>query len=294
MTPAQARAFRAVAAEGSFTAAAKALNLSQPTLTTQVNAIEKRYNVELFHRSSRGVHLTSTGAHLLSIVRRMFNSYDEAIAYLEEVHGMRRGHIRVGSYGPYDVTRILSRYNERHPGIQISLTFANSREIAHRLLDYDIDVGICGRMEPREELLSVPFSKPRLIIIAPRSEAWNERSSIKPAELASHCIILREAGSAARQAFEMLLLQSGVVRTNYIEVGSREGVVSAVAAGLGVSAIFDEGLLPEDKIVRLAITGSAIQSHVDVMCLKERRNNLPIRSFLAIARELSSSRQARL
>ena len=50
-----------------------------------------RYKVELFHRTSRGVRVTETGAHLLAIVRRMFGSYDEAVAFLDEVHGMRQG-----------------------------------------------------------------------------------------------------------------------------------------------------------------------------------------------------------
>ena len=58
MTPAQARAFVAVASEGSFTAAARRLNVSQPTITSQVGLIEKLYNVELFHRQGRGVRLT--------------------------------------------------------------------------------------------------------------------------------------------------------------------------------------------------------------------------------------------
>ena len=84
MTPAQARAFHAVAVEGSFTAAAKLLNLSQPTLTHQVKLIESRYKVELFHRTSRGARLTATGAELLAIVRRMFSDYDEAVAFLRE------------------------------------------------------------------------------------------------------------------------------------------------------------------------------------------------------------------
>ena len=119
MTPAQARAFHAVAVEGSFTAAARALNLSQPTLTNQVKLIETRYRVELFHRTSRGVQLTETGSRLLSIVRRMIGSYDEAVAFLDEVHGLRQGHLRVGSYEPYDVSRVLARYVERYPGVQV-------------------------------------------------------------------------------------------------------------------------------------------------------------------------------
>src|SRR6266446_5487402 len=123
MTPAQARAFHAVAVEGSFTAAAKSLHLSQPTLTHQVKLIETR-------------------AGLLAIVRRMFAGYDEAVAFLDEAHGMRQGHLRVGSYEPYDLSRVLARFIERYPGIQISARFANSPELSSRLLQYDIDVAV--------------------------------------------------------------------------------------------------------------------------------------------------------
>ena len=61
MSPTQARAFHAVAMAGSFTAASKILNVSQPTMTTQVKELEALYGVELFHRHPRGVVLTDTG-----------------------------------------------------------------------------------------------------------------------------------------------------------------------------------------------------------------------------------------
>ena|SRR6516165_508987 len=79
MTPSQARAFLAVATEGSFTAAARCLAVSQPTVTSQVGDIEKKYKVELFHRSARGASLTPAGAVLLPLVRRMFASFEEAL-----------------------------------------------------------------------------------------------------------------------------------------------------------------------------------------------------------------------
>ena len=176
MTPAQARAFHAVAVEGSFTAAAKSLHLSQPTLTHQVKLIETRYKVELFHRTSRGARLTETGAGLLAIVRRMFAGYDEAVAFLDEAHGMRQGHLRVGSYEPYDLSRMLVRFIERYPGIQISARFANSPELSNRLLQYDIDVAVLASTERREEFLAMPFRQPRLIAIAPRNETWSPAS----------------------------------------------------------------------------------------------------------------------
>ena len=286
MTPAQARTFHMVAVAGSFTAAAKSLHLSQPTLTHQVKLIERRYNVELFHRTSRGVRLTATGAGLLAIVRRMFAGYDEAVAFLEEVHGMRQGHLRVGSYEPYDLSRMLARFIERYPGIQVSARFANSPDLSSRLMQYELDVAVLAGSEHRKEFLAMPFRRPRLIAIAARNSTWAKRDSVRPADFASQTLIVREAGSTARQAFEQLLLEAGISKARHFEFNSREGVLSAVAAGMGISAIFDEGLLPEDRIVRLPIKGCNIRSNIEVACLKERRNSAPIRAFLGIANEL--------
>ena len=284
MTPAQARAFHAVAVAGSFTAAARALNLSQPTLTHQVKLIEQRYKVELFQRTGRGVRVTETGAHLLTVVRRMFDSYDEAVAFLNEVHGMRQGHLRVGSYEPFDVSRVLARFVASHPGIQITARVANSPELAQMLLDYDVDVAVLAGSERRAEFHAAPFRQPRLIVIAPRTKQWITRSGIRPAELAGQPLIVREAGSVARQAFERLLSDAGISRPRVIEYSTREGVLSAVAAGLGLSAVFDEGLLPEERIVRLPIRGHVTRLDVQLMYLAERRDNAPIRAFVGIAR----------
>jgi aminoethylphosphonate catabolism LysR family transcriptional regulator len=286
MTPAQARAFHAVAVEGSFTAAAKLLNLSQPTLTHQVKLIETRYKVELFHRTSRGARLTETGAELLAIVRRMVAGYDEAVAFLDEVHGMRQGHLRVGSYEPYDLSRVLARFIERYPGVEISAQFANSPELATRLLQYDIDVAVLAGTERRAEFSAMPFRQPRLIAIVPRNAAWAKRDGLRRADLANETLIVREAGSIARQAFDKLLLDAGISKPRCFEFNSREGVLSAVAAGMGISAIFDEGLLPEDRLLRLPIKGCNIRSNIEVACLRERRNSAPIRAFLNIAKEL--------
>jgi DNA-binding transcriptional LysR family regulator len=71
MTPTQARAFLAVAIEGSFSQAANRLNVSQPSVTTHVGLIERQYKAELFHRTGRGVRLSPAGTALLPMVRRV-------------------------------------------------------------------------------------------------------------------------------------------------------------------------------------------------------------------------------
>jgi DNA-binding transcriptional LysR family regulator len=147
---------------------------------------------------------------------------------------------------------------------------------------------VLASSERREEFLAMPFRQPRLIAIAPRNATWAKRDSLRPADFASETLIVREVGSTARQAFEKLLLESGISKPTCFEFNSREGVLSAVAAGMGISAIFDEGLLPEDRIVRLPIKGCNVRSKIEVACLKERRNSAPIRAFLGIAKELAA------
>src|SRR5437762_12605584 len=119
MTPTQARAFLAVARKGSFSEAARSLGISQPTVTTQIKQIEKAHEVELFYRSGRGAVLTPIGETLLPHIRRMFGSFEEASTYLDDIQGMRRGHLRLGSYGPYDIVKLVAFYGARYPAVSI-------------------------------------------------------------------------------------------------------------------------------------------------------------------------------
>lgn len=283
MTPTQAKAFFAVAVEGSFTKAAKKLGVSQPTITTHVKQLEALCKVELFHRTSRGVTLTPTGANLQQIVRRMFGCFDEASGYLDDVAGMRRGHLRVGSYGPYDAMPMLAQFRVDHPGITMSAVFANSSVLSRQIQDYEIDIAVLSRASYPQTFHIMPFSEPPLVVIASANSDWRGRGRIDPVELQDHHLIMREKGSTARRAFERVLLEAGVAGYSFDEICSREGVVAAVAVGMGLGAIFDEGALREDQVVKLAVDGTTPISPVDVVCLKERRDNPVIDAFLAIA-----------
>lgn len=287
MTPAQARAFQAVASTGSFTAAARSLGVSQPTVTNQVKQLELHYAVELFHRSGRGARLTETGVELLAIVRRMFGSHREAVEFLQASQGMRRGHLRLGAYGPYAAMRLMARFRQRYPAIRTSMTLGNSRTLGKELLDYTLDVGILTLVEARPEFHVIPFGRPPLIAIAPATRVWKAARSISPAELAKQQLIRREPGSVTREAFDRLLADAGLSPGNVIEVSSREGVVRAVAEGMGLAAIFDDGVVSADRVVKLRIRDCDIRTSVDVACLAERRDSPIIRGFLDIAQEMS-------
>ena len=110
MTPTQARAFHAVGKEGSFTRAARALNVSQPTITTQVRELEKTYGVELFLRSSAGARLTETGSVLYRMVDQWQSLHRECQEFLSSARALKKGRLTIGTYGPYDAIDLKTQW----------------------------------------------------------------------------------------------------------------------------------------------------------------------------------------
>jgi LysR family transcriptional regulator, low CO2-responsive transcriptional regulator len=292
MTPSQARCFLAVALKGSFSEAANSLGVSQPTVTNQIKQIERVHDVELFHRSGRGASLTPVGEALLPLIKRMFGSFEEAAGYLREIGGRHRGQLRIGSYGPYDVIKLVARYSALFPGVAVSVDFSNSQTLTDKLINYELDIAVLGRIKREPRFFALPFRDPPLIAIAPRVPPWAGRRSVSVADLAGQTIVCREPGSAARIANDRLFANGRVAPQRIVQFASREGVVNAVAEGIGIATIFDEGIVPGDRIIKLKIAGPAIRSRVEVVCLADRKSNRLISGFFGVVQTLLKQARA--
>src|SRR5690349_23020297 len=101
------RAFHAVATEGSFTRAAAALRLTQPTLSAQVKALEAEYGAALFVRRARGIAPTELGTALLEVTRRLFALEEQARELLGAARELTIGQLRLGADSPFHVMPFL-------------------------------------------------------------------------------------------------------------------------------------------------------------------------------------------
>ena len=171
----QLRSFHAVAQSGSFTAAARELGVSQPTITTQVKSLEDEFGIELFVRRGRRIELTETGGGLLDITRRLFADEKEAADYLNETRELKTGHLRVGAVGPYHVTDMLAAFNARYPGLYVSVTVGNSRQTVADLLDYRTDVAVLAHVDPDPRLVAIPYRRHRVVVMCPADHAFARR-----------------------------------------------------------------------------------------------------------------------
>ena len=276
----QLRSFHAVAQCLSFTVAARELGVSQPTITTQVKSLEQEFGVELFVRRGRRIELTETGGGLLDITRRLFADEKEASDYLNETSGLKTGHLRVGAVGPYHVTDMLAAFNARYPGIYVSVTVGNSRESLRDLLDYRTDVAVLAHVEPDARLVAIPYRRHRVVVMCPADHDFADRRSIRARDMEGQRLIVREAGSTTRRAFDQAMREKDVRPRIVMEIGSRESIREAVAKGIGLGVVSEKEFIPDPRIRALQVSDAEIYTYAHVVHLRERQNARLVRAFL--------------
>jgi aminoethylphosphonate catabolism LysR family transcriptional regulator len=284
---AQLRAFHHVAREGSMVAAARALKISQPTVSALVARLERDYGTELFFRRGRRLELTSLGSQLLDVTFRLFELEQEAADLLSGERGMTRGQLRISAVGPFNVMPILASFLKRFPGIRVRMTVGDSHEVVQRILGYSADVGVLVHAEQDPRLHLLPLRQQRIVIMIPSTHPLAKRRSIRLKDLEGQPFIMREQGSTTRQVLEEALNSAGVRVRLAVEIGSRESIREAVAAGIGMGAVSEIAFIPDERIVALPFEGTEVLTHSHIICLSERRDARVIAAFLGEARSMA-------
>ena len=274
------RSFHAVAENRGFTAAANALHISQPTVTTQVKELEERYGVELLLRLGRRVELTDTGAALFDISRRIMKLHEEADELLLSSGKLTTGQLRIAAVGPFHATEMVSRFLTRYPSIKISMLLGNSDQTLSRILDLEADVAILAHVVEDARVHSIPFSTHEVVVFVNADHPWHGRDSVGIAELADQPLILRETGSTTRRALEAAAERAHVTIKPFLEIGSREGVWKAVERGLGIGVVADFEFVAHPRLKTVRIADAEVRTEYRLACLQERRQSPKISAFI--------------
>jgi LysR family transcriptional regulator, low CO2-responsive transcriptional regulator len=285
-------AFHAVARSGGFTAAAKLLNIGQPTVSMHVSALEAQFGVELFHRRGRRVELTAIGRELLTITEGLFGREAEAVKLLRAAQARETGSLRIGAVRPLDAMEICARLINQYPHLRLAVRLVSAADVLQGLLNFDFDAGIIGNPTNDPRFFSAFYKRYRINLIVHVDDPLARRRSIRIKDLQDHRVIQRTGG-----AFDRALKQAGVTIQPILETTSLEGVVAAVMQGIGVGAISDSGIAgikghPNLKVIPVSDLAMFTEAHV--VCLAERRSRPLIASFLQHAdADARSARKAK-
>ncbi|WP_054313194.1 LysR substrate-binding domain-containing protein [Mesorhizobium sp. 1M-11] len=273
------RSFHAVAEHRGFTAAASALHVSQPTVTTQVRELEERYGVELFLRQGRRVELSETGRALHEISARIMKLQEEADELLASSGRLTSGQLQIAAVGPFHATEMIARFVARYPLFKISMLLGNSDLTLSRVLQLEADVAILAHTVDDSRVYSIPFSTHEVVAFVNADHPWYNRGEISIRELEGQSLILRETGSTTRRALEAAAEALGIVIRPFLEIGSREGVWKAVERGLGIGVVADFEFVAHPRLRAIRIGDAKIRTEYRLACLKERQSSRKIKAF---------------
>ncbi|MDD1960843.1 LysR substrate-binding domain-containing protein [Pseudomonas sp. 39004] len=283
MSSARLRTFLAVARHASFSAGARAIGVSQPTATNQVQALEREFNVELFHRRGRRIELTTVGRALLPIAGQLALLDAEATNLLRDAGKLNRGQLRIGAVGPFHVIEMVDRYQARYPQIDVSIRVGNSASVLADLENYVSDIGVLAGRPENPAFVAQRYARHPVILFVHVEHPFARYDEVSLQALQGQPLLRREHGSTTRLALERALHEADVSPRVAMEIGSREALREAVIRKLGIGAVSEAEYIgaPCLKVIRIA--GDVVFTETYLYYLAERSSSQVIDSFLSIA-----------
>ena len=249
----QLKVFEAAARHGSFTRAAEELFLTQPTVSMQIKQLTKSVGLPLFEQVGKRLYLTEAGRELFATCRQIFDTIAQFEMKVADLKGLKQGQLRLAviTTAKYFIPRLLGRFCQLYPGIDIALQVTNHEGILERMSGNMDDLYIMSQVPEHLDVNCQPFLENPLVVLAPVDHPLANEKNIPVQRLADEPFIMREPGSGTRRAVQKLFDEHGVVAKVKLELGSNEAIKQAIAGGLGISVLSRHTLITEDQDVTI-------------------------------------------
>jgi DNA-binding transcriptional LysR family regulator len=232
-------AFLAVAADRSFSSAARRLNRTQPAVSQAVRRIEDELGERLFDRSSRDGTLTEAGRLLQDYAQRLIGLAGEAQSAIQELQQMRRGRLIVGTNeaGLHSLLPHIDRFATAHPRVAVDVRRVPSRQIAASVLDRSIDFGILTFQPGDRGVQTVPLGSDDVVLLTSPKHPLASRRRVTIEEVGRQVVIAHNDPSPTRDRVLRAYERRHTSINIQISLPSLDGIKRAVEMGMGVALL---------------------------------------------------------
>jgi LysR family transcriptional activator of glutamate synthase operon len=283
----QLRYLVALAEEQHFTRAAQRLHIAQPALSQQIAKLEREVGVALVERTTRRLSFTAAGELLLAHARRMVAEEAAARAELDDLAGLRRGHLDVGAtqaMGPVDLAKLLVSFHRRHPSIELTVREALTVELHVAVENDELDFAfVTGPPETASAEYREIASEP-LVCVMSTMHRLADRPALSVDELRGDTFVMFARSATVRRKLDDAAREHGFVPDVGFETSDVTRVRALVSAGLGVAILPRSDAETRGPRVRIVpLTDPGFVHSVSVTWRKARRHSPAARAFLELA-----------
>ncbi len=288
----QLEAFVEVASHRSFSRAAEALQLTQPSITARIQALERELGEGLFDRGGRSVRLTDAGAVFLPYAERLLQALQEARDSVEEVQSLQAGSLRLGSaltISTYVLPRLLRSFHSLYPGVEVIVRTGRSEQVLAMLLNDEVQVGLV-RSLIHPEVVTVDLYADEVILVTNPEHPFAASRRARMEEVAAQSVILFDRGSGYYGLINSFFRQAGVVPNVAMELDSMEATKRMVEEGLGIALLPRVCLERELKmgvLVEVVVSDMAsLSRQIALIYRKSRKRTRTLEAFLNVLQSI--------
>lgn len=234
------RYLQALSEQGHFGRAARACNVSQPTLSVQIKKMEDSLGVQLLERSGRSVILTDVGRNVLELAKEALTSIDNIYSTAETARDPYSGQLQLGSIptiSPYLIPQAIRQARSHFPRLKLGFLEDITERLNGALLQGTLDAAILATEPEDNRLETINLYREPFLVILPRGHPLNSREDLNIGDLAVNELILLPEGHCFRDQAVDLCQRAQPSTLNDVSVSSMETIISLVAAGQGISLI---------------------------------------------------------
>lgn len=248
---------------GSIGAAATAVGMDQPNASRALRRLERRLGLPLLVRSPRGTQLTADAVQLARWARELLASAEQFTDRVASLGAERAQVLRVAAsqtVAEYLLPQWLAAYRADWDGVEVRVSVANSEQVTSLVLEQSVDLGFIEATQVDAQLTARQVGTDHLVVVVAPSHPWSRRrTQLRARELAATALVVREAGSGTREAFETAVAGAGLELSPPLhELGSNAAVRTSAMAG-AAPAVLSEHAVHEavraGRLVSVPVTG---------------------------------------
>jgi DNA-binding transcriptional LysR family regulator len=253
----QLRAFQQVARSGSVTLAAEKLFLSQPSVSLQLQALERELGVTLFERLGSSMKLTPQGDVLYQIAQPLVEGIDQ----LEETFAAAFGHIDSGEINIgagestilYIMPEPVRRFTRAHPNVRLKMQNVTGRDGLRMLRADEIDFAVGSMLEGADDIQYEPVVTYDPMLITPLDHPLAGKEDLTLADISPYGLILPPRHLSTWRIVDYAFQQRGLSYNVTLEAGGWEVIKKYVELGMGISIVTDICLTGQEKVAKMPL-----------------------------------------
>jgi DNA-binding transcriptional LysR family regulator len=238
---------------GSFSDAARALGLTQPAVTRQIQRLERELRLQLLQRGEGGVVPTQAGEHLLDYAERALTENERLFQRLGLMREEVAGNLSIAASTiprEFLVPHLLAEFGRLHPAVEASVSVQDTQDVIAQLLEGQADVGFVGAIVDRSQLTFIKIGEDEIVLVVYPEHPYYQRSFVRLSELEGQAFVMREQGSGTMRSVYSLLEAQGLSLPRHrvsAVLSTTRAVVSAIEAGLGIAFVSSNALTNEPR-----------------------------------------------